>query len=386
MATGADPKILIVGAGIAGLALARRFEQLGRRFTIIERRGASSHGGAAIALPFNALMAMEALGIRDAVLEQSHPVSQVIYAKPNGRVLNTADLTQAPLNRDRFVALRRAKLHSILQDQLATEIHYQSELVGLQTTAQGCEVETTERASSGHYDLVIAADGLHSKVRASVFPGEDTTIDHGIHNWRCVVDWPSHGLQPTYILGKTELFMLYPCAPNEVYLYAHEHESQATGLPLDDPHSALAQLFADHGPIVGEALSRARTQSWLHGRLQSVREPYFYRRRVAFVGDAANACSPLLQQGAAQALEDISSLARELVHTADIESALAAYRADREPRVRWVLERSDGPITMVAKMGSLPVRWLRNTLIRAKGPLNAVGWRDLATRAPQVRA
>src|SRR5438105_14998764 len=106
-------RILISGAGIAGLSLARKLEQLGIEHVIVEKRGASHHSSAGIALPFNAIQALRELGLAERVLDVAHQVQEVIYTKKNGRVLGRASLLRAPLDKDKFVAMRRDKLHEI---------------------------------------------------------------------------------------------------------------------------------------------------------------------------------------------------------------------------------------------------------------------------------
>ena len=113
------------------------------------------------------------------------------------------------------------------------------------------------------------------------------------------------------------------------------------------------------------------------GRLKSVDNPYFSHGRIVFVGDASSACSPLLQQGAASAFEDVICLSNQL-QKSDIDEAILAYKQLRSKRVNWIHQTSDAPLAKMKMMKSPIGAFLRDTLIRLKGPINVQGWRKLA--------
>src|ERR1700682_4969052 len=104
-------KILIAGAGIAGLALAQSFKRAGIAFKQIEKRPRIINDGAGIALPANAIAALRHLGLEKPILAQAHPVNEIIYTKASGEILSRASLLTPPLNKAPFVALHRCQLH-----------------------------------------------------------------------------------------------------------------------------------------------------------------------------------------------------------------------------------------------------------------------------------
>lgn len=372
------PRILISGAGIAGLSLARRLQQRGIDHVLIEKRDATPQASSGIALPFNAIQSLRELGLAERVLAEAHPVSEILYTKKNGAILGRANLLEAPLDRDRFVAMRRSALHGILQEDIGPRIHYQTRVEHIDPQPDGVVVQCSNPSLSGRYDLVVAAEGIHSNLRQLCFPGEATTVDHRVPNWRFLVEYPGHGLQPTYMFDRSEMFMVYPVGPDSLYCYAHVYDD--TGRYADsDPLQSLRQLFGGFGGEVASILDRLGSQPITRGRLESVARPYYAKERIVFVGDAGNACSPLLQQGAACAFEDAICLAEQLrLHPADV--AARAYQAVRAPRVDWIVQASDGPLKMMKTMRSPIGAFMRNMMIRRKGPLNAHGWKQLAQR------
>lgn len=97
------------------------------------------------------------------------------------------------------------------------------------------------------------------------------------------------------------------------------------------------------------------------------------------------ACSPLLQQGAAAAFEDVITLTR-MLSKHPIDEALAQYQSARKPRVDWLIQASDGPLAFMAKLNKWFGDWIgatfQNLLFKVKGPLNVAGWRILLATDP----
>lgn len=95
-------KILISGAGIAGLGLARQLKKLNVPFMIIEKRPHLSTEGAGIALPANAVQALRYIDLGNDIDLQTHQVNKIIYTDSTGTLLSEASLLEHPLNADRF--------------------------------------------------------------------------------------------------------------------------------------------------------------------------------------------------------------------------------------------------------------------------------------------
>ena len=371
-----SPKILISGAGIAGLSLARLLLKAGIDFVIIEKRANDHSSGSGIALPFNAMIALRTLGLAEQVLGAAHQVHLVSYANKEGKTIASASLDQAPLNRDKFVAMKRAELHDILAKDIAELVHYQTVIESMEQVSDGVEIKCSNAALNAKYDLVVAAEGIHSPLRKQCYANESTVLDHNIPTWRFVVDYPNHGLEPLYMFARTELFMAYPIGPDSLYCYGHIYD-ETDKYSQGNAYQHLTDVFGDFGGEVPAILKRAAEVEILSGRLQSVAKPYYSSGRIVFVGDAGNACSPLLQQGAASAFEDVICLAEQLQQHS-IEQAIRSYQQTRSPKVEWIVKNSDGPIKMMKKMRNPIGAFLRNVMIKKKGPLNAVGWRYLA--------
>jgi 2-polyprenyl-6-methoxyphenol hydroxylase-like FAD-dependent oxidoreductase len=372
--------ILISGAGIAGLSLARQLEKYGIAYTLIEKKPTLQVTGTGIALPANAVSAMRYMGFSEAV-DNMHQVREIIYSRADGRVLSQASLLNAPLNRDKFVALERLDLLNILKHGLENNIHFDVTITGIKPCASGVDVAFSNPALNGHYSAVIGTDGIHSTVRDLGF-GQTDLVDLGVTSWRWICEYPSEHVQPTYMLGRQNMFLAYPIGPHRIYCYAHQSDSDSRYHHAEAAHANLRQLFANYQGIAKPLFNLLPDNTSIHtGRLRSVPHPLFSRGDLALIGDAGNACSPMLQQGAACAFEDAIVLA-ELLAKCSVRDALKHYQEQRQERVNWIVKTSDNSIRSFVKMHSPLSVMLRNWFIKRKGPLNVSGWMHLLASCP----
>lgn len=283
--------ILISGAGIAGLSLARMLKKHGISFTIIEKKQQLSLTGTGIALPANAVKALRYMGLLDAV-DSMYQVNQIIYATPRGRILSQASLLEAPLNHDKFVSLERAELITLLKEGIEEDIHFDVTIQKIQQTGTGVQVTFSNSALNGHYQAVIGADGLHSTVRKLGF-GQPDVVDLGVTSWRWVCEYPVGKLQPTYMLGIQNMLLAYPMGENKIYCYAHQVDPTEKYNDETQAKANIKQLFAKYKGVAASLIKILPEQVYT-SRLCSVPVPLFIQENMALIGDAGNACSPTL--------------------------------------------------------------------------------------------
>jgi len=359
--------------------MARRLTNYGLDFEIIEKRPSDFTSGTGIALPFNAVRELKDLKVFDDLSGKYHQVSEIICTNPAGKTLGRAKLLDPPFQDDMFIAMKRRDLQEALISGLDKKVRFNTELLSVEHRDDQVSATCSNELLNGSYDLVVAADGISSPVRTQNYEGQETILDHNIVCWRFMVTLPEHGLQPTFMMGNTELFMAYPISPNALYCYGHIHENNKFHELTNSPRDNLRQIFSGYGGAVPDILARLDETDIVAGRLTSVTKPRFFDRRIAFVGDAANGCSPLIQQGAAAALEDTNCLADALAMQ-NFDQALQSYRDKRQNRINWIVQYSDGPLAHIQKMDHFSGRCLRNLMIKAVGPLNVRGWKKLAMK------
>jgi 2-polyprenyl-6-methoxyphenol hydroxylase-like FAD-dependent oxidoreductase len=320
------------------------------------------------------------MGFSDAI-DTMHQVEQIIYSNKKGRVISQASLLDFPLNRDKFVALERKTLLNLLGKEIAPEVHFNTTISNIEQKNSGVDVSFSNAALNGHYQAVIGADGIYSTVRELGF-GQSNLVDLGVTNWRWICEYPVENLQPTYMLGMKNMFLAYPIGKNHIYCYAHQSDSTGQYYDSGNAHENLKQLLSKYKGIAKPLLQILPENNAIYtGRLCSVPTPLFSQGDIALIGDASSACSPMLQQGAALAFEDVIVLS-ELLAKFPIRMALAHYQSLRQQRVNWIVKTSDNSIKAFIKINSWLSMMARNWLIKRKGPLNVLGWKHLLSECP----
>ncbi len=355
---------VVVGGGIGGSAVAGGLARIGWRVTVLEQADAFAPVGAGIGLEPNAVKALGWLGLGDALADLATAQGPTGLRTAGGRWLITTDLAAF---RERFgapvYALHRADLHQLLLDAArGADLRTGQHVTGVRRQDESVAVHTT--AGLPRADLVVAADGIHSAIRSSLFPGHPRPAYAGNVVWRGVVDGGVDvPAAVTESWGRGERFGVVPLADGRVYWFAGVYGPEGTGAGHD--LAALAERFAGWHDPIPRLLAATRPESVLRHDIQYLREPLpsYVDGRVALLGDAAHAITPDLGQGAALALEDAVVLTASLADRPDnVPAALARYDLARRERTQQLVRVSAQVGRIVA--GCNPVTaWLRNQLV-----------------------
>ena len=363
---------IVAGAGIGGLTAAVALRRRGWDVTILERAQALEPVGAGLGLGPNALHALDAIGLGEEVRRFSAIQGHGGLRRPGGGWLVRTDLGGLAA---RFGDPQLVSLRADVVDLLAGRLPAGALRTGVTVTGvdAGDAGDADRRAcvatSAGDLDadLVVAADGIGSRIRAALFPDSPGPRYSGFTTWRFVAPAVPAGAgraEPAETWGRGEVFGVLPLASGQVYCYASA--PAPAGVRHDDEAAELKQRFGRwHDPIPGliGAISPDRV---LHDDVYWLAEPLpgYHRGRVAILGDAAHAMTPHLGQGACQAIEDAVVLAS----VAGAGPDLAAYTSARLPRTRMVANGSYRA-TRLSGMTSPAAIALRNTGIRLAGRL-----------------
>jgi FAD-dependent urate hydroxylase len=326
----AQRRVLIVGAGIAGLALAPLLARNGVAVEVIEREAAWRPGGTGIYLPGNAARALRALGLEDAVAARAVEVTHQRFRDHRGRPLFEVDVAELWAAVGPCLALHRAELHALLREA-AGDVPVRTGLT-VERLAQrdGVVSVAFSDGTSREYDLVVGADGIHSAVRRlTVDPALPRSV--GQVGWRFVARCPPDVTTWSVMLGRGSAFLTLPLTENRVYCYcdviARSDRDERSPAELfsefADPAATLLGALDATADVHVSSIEEVTLDRWVHGR-------------VVLIGDAAHATSPNMAQGAAMALEDALVLADCLNRIPAIPDAIAAFEARRRPRTDWV--------------------------------------------------
>lgn len=327
---GAGVRILVVGAGIAGLAVARTLREWGATVEILERQPAPPREGTGIYLPGNAARALDTLGLGAQVAERAVHIRRQRTADHRGRVLFDVDVDELWNGVDACLALPRTDLHRVLLGGIDdVPIRWGQTPALIAPDRAGVIVETTE-GHTDRYDLVLGADGVHSTVR-KLSVTVDAVRPLGQHARRFVVPSGDQAATWSVLLGGRSAFLSIPIGDRQVYCYCDG--------PADDPLPLRDLLagYAEPVPTLLDALDTIGGESVAHaGPVEEVVLDSWSHGAVLLIGDAAHATSPNMAQGAAMAFEDAIVLAESLTSAASIPGALATYQHRRRPRTDWV--------------------------------------------------
>ena len=333
---GGGVRILIVGAGIAGLAAARTLRGWGAAVEIIERAVAPMSEGTGIYLPGNAVRALSGLGLGAQVAEFAVCIERQRVADHRGRMLFDIEMAGVWNGVGPCVALHRAQLHQVLlAGARDVPIRWGHSPQAVTVDDAGVTVKFSDGVI-GRYDLVLGADGLHSTVRRLVFDAP-TPRPVGQYARRFVVAWPQAAPIWSVLLGWNSSFLTIPIGGGRMYCYCDG--------PLTSPPPPLRELLAGYAepvPTLLDALDEASNGDGTGqaGAVEEVVLDSWSRGAVLLIGDAAHATSPNMAQGAAMALEDAIVLSESLTAADSIPDAFAAYERRRRPRTDWVLRQT----------------------------------------------
>ncbi len=345
-------KILIVGGGVAGPALAGFLKDFAD-VTIVDKAPVWGNIGYAISLWGNGQKILNELGLEHEIIKKSYPLPWNAFENKKGRVISYFML-------DVFrsfgptVVISRTDLQQTLVKNIEgkVKVKMNNSVVEIKEEAESAKVTFTDGTHES-YDLVVGADGVHSKVRDLVFG----TGFLKYYNWNIYIFWtPSNITPPNGILQFEDdgrYCFMCPLGDKAVTVLGIASKEKMNKDKIISKEF-LHKNFENFSPIVKDIIDSIEDINHvLKDEFTYVSMPDWYKGRVVLMGDAKHAHSPLLGMGASMALEDAYVLAEELkkVDSKDIPSALGKYAERRERRVKkfhkqstsvekWVLVKS----------------------------------------------
>lgn len=347
-------KIVICGAGIAGLALANRVSALGGEVVLLERTPGPRSQGYMIDFFGPGYDAIEAMGLLPAVEEVAYHLDEASLLDEQGRRRAGVDPTQfagGPL-----LNIMRPDLERVLREQLPSEVdlRFGTGPVAVADRGDGVRV-TLDDGAELEVDLLVGADGIHSTVRRLVFGEESRFFRYlGFHTAAFSFDAPQiHAATRgrfclTDTVGRQMGF--YGLRDGHVAAFA-VHRTLDPALP-DDVRSAVRDSYGGLGWVVPEALDRCPPSAEIYyDQVAQIEMPSWSKGRVVLVGDACYAVSLLAGQGASLGIAGAYLLADQLSRAQSIGQALVEYErwwrpvAEEKQKVgragaRWFLPAS----------------------------------------------
>ncbi len=335
--------VLISGASIAGPALAYWLDRYGFDVTVVERASTVRSGGYPIDIRGTAVDVIERMGLL-AQVQAAHIASRdLTFVDAEGRVIGAIsayDMTANEAGRD--VELPRGMLATLLYDLTrkgSIRYRFNDSVETLEDDGSGVDIQF-KGGDCRRYDIVIGADGLHSRTRQLVF-GPEEPFNHYLGSHFNIFSMPND-------LGLSHGGIIYSEAGRSAGAFAVRDSKDVFAFLIvasDDPrfgaHSDLqehfkrtAAAFAGCGWEVPRLLEAMRHAGDLFfDTVSQIRMPGWSSGRVALVGDAAYAPSFRSGQGTSLALVGAYVLAGELASHDNPSEAFAAYERIIRPYV-----------------------------------------------------
>lgn len=324
-------KVVICGAGLAGLALAQRLDTLGWDVVVLEKAPGPRTQGYLIDFFGVGYDAAEAMGVLPRIQELGYHVEEVSFldetgrrraALPFGRVAKTVG--------GRLLSIMRPDLELALRESLsaAVDLRFATGLADIAQDTNGVRVTLTD-GTALDADLLVGADGIHSAVRGLAFGDESNYLRYlGFHTAAFSFDDPRiHAdLRSRFCLTDTigRQMGLYGLRGGRVATYA-VHRTPDRALPAD-ARTAVLREYGSLGWIVPEVLAQCPpTAEVYYDLVAQIEMPTWSQGRVTLIGDACQAVSLLAGQGASLAIAGAYLLAEQLARTDSIEDGLARY-------------------------------------------------------------
>ncbi|PTX55826.1 2-polyprenyl-6-methoxyphenol hydroxylase-like FAD-dependent oxidoreductase [Litoreibacter ponti] len=360
--------VLIAGAGIGGLALGLSLHQVGIPFRIFEAVREIKPLGVGINLQPHAARELFELGLEDALDVVGLRTQEVCYFSAHGQLIWREPRGQAAGYAWPQFSIHRGGLQMALHDALIARCGPKVITTGhavttWEETGQGVSVTLTDRASgetlgAEEGTVLIAADGINSTLRATLFPDEGGAKWGGTMMWRGVTDGPAFLSDCSVVMAgkKDQKFVAYPIGRTPTGMRINwiadltmpeDYDWRAQDWSREGARTDFAAAFADWDfdwldipKIIAGAeqvweypmVDRDPLAQWTHGPM-------------TLLGDAAHAMYPIGSNGASQCILDARHMAAAMREHGVTQAALHAYENIRRDAVNALVlaNRGDGP-------------------------------------------
>src|SRR5215213_6704769 len=328
--------------------------------------------GAFLTFASNGLDALRTIDAHHLVLSEGFPTPRMTIQSGTGKHLGDVPNGGALPDGTVSQTLRRADLYRALRDEAlrrGARVEYGKRLVGAETTPDGV-VALFEDGTEAVGDLLIGADGIHSRTRRIIdpsAPGARYIPVLNIGGYARDVSVPAEPGSFHMVFGKRAFFGYAVHPSGEIWWFANPPRSEEptraelAAIGTEGWREMLLDLFAgDASPAVELIRSTpGKLAGWATYDLPSV--PTWYRGSLVIIGDAAHATAPSSGQGASMAIEDAVVLARCLRDLPDTGQAFAAYERLRRARVERIV--AHGARTSNSKAAGPVARVLRDLMM-----------------------
>ncbi|MFF3571119.1 FAD-dependent monooxygenase [Nocardia jiangxiensis] len=331
-------RVVVAGGGLVGLTAAAALGRLGHEVTVVEQASEIRAAGAGIGLWENALREFDRIGIGAAVRAVGHEIDAWFFDQ-SGRPVRAAGYGDYE---HRFLLVPRPELNVLLADATGRQrILLGDRVTGF--TETGDEVRVLLESGRGlEADLLVGADGVHSKVRAALVPDSAARRHPGHYAWRAVVPAGAEHPEGTVLtVGRDRTRGGYSRLSGDrtMWMVNQFEVGELRGTPRERA-LARAHNLAESGwhDDLLRMIEATPDEAILENPILLVPElSHWTGAHVVLIGDAAHGLSPHISAGGTLGVEDVGVLCACSAADGDLASVLSEYehrRRERFDRVR----------------------------------------------------
>jgi 2-polyprenyl-6-methoxyphenol hydroxylase-like FAD-dependent oxidoreductase len=401
-------RVLISGAGPAGLTVAFWLRRYGFAPTLVERAPSLLTGGYKIDMRGTALQILGRMGTHDAVVASSTDMQGALLVDKDGKVINEMSGDAFGHRAGADVEIVRGTLCRILMDHISeAEFIFGDSIRSISQSSDGVRVEFTKN-SPREFDLVIGADGLHSNVRGLVF-GDESRFVRDLGLYLCVYTVPNYLQLDRLEMQYSELGRVAAIWSSRGDANAKACFGFATPVKIDlhdraQQQQVLATVYAGIGWEIPRLLEMMPSApDFYFDAAAQIRMAQWSQGRAVLVGDAGYCASPMSGQGTSLALIGAYVLAGELAAASGAyQTAFHRYEKEMRPFVALNQELGVRSASLMTSKGKSVSAWLLEQIMRvAPGQMvqffidrstrriqhaaNAITLKDYATERPAGR-
>lgn len=381
-------RAIVVGAGIGGLAAACALSRTGWSVTVYEKATVLAEVGAGLSMAPNAVRAMDWLGLGERMRAKAQAQGIGVRTRSGRWLVRLSGSELTARFGNAMYAMHRADLHRMLYETASADctVHTGHRAISIDPADGSVVLRNTDGPVVAAADLVVLADGVHSRLRALLFPEHPGAAYAGYVCWRGIAPAVFSGqlADPpvwTDSWGRGVRFGSALLADGRVFWYGSV--AGAEGAHARDTLADVARRFGGWHEPIPQLIASSRASALLRNDIYFVQAPVptFTVGHTVLLGDAAHAVTPDIGQGACLAIEDAVVLAASTSAHQDLTTGLAEYDRVRRPRTQKLakisgnsarVQQASHPVT--ATLRDLAVYLMpRNAYLSAAD--DALGWR-----------
>ncbi|RDE08215.1 flavin-dependent oxidoreductase [Pelagibacterium lacus] len=370
-------KVIIVGGGIGGLVAGMSLQEAGLDVTIYESVREVRPLGVGINILPHSVRILNKLGLVPDLLAISIPNEELIYFNQQGQKIWREprglaagyNVPQLSIHRGYLqLALMREATKRLGAARIKTGHHlkrfeYQEGASGV--SASFVDPDTQEAIETVSADVLIGADGIHSTVRAQLYPDEGPARWTGRIMYRGVSETDAFLTGKTHVaIGGRKTFVAYPISPEHLRA-GKSLTNWIAGIHVPVEEGYKPENWTRQAEV-------EKVASWydgwdfgwidVPGIINEAKAVYEYPMidkdpldrwsfgGVTLLGDAAHPMYPVGSNGASQAILDAERLTQALTTASSVAEAFAVYESDRRIKTKQIVEsnRKGGPEGIIA--------------------------------------